>query len=112
MPANEIVVAGSVTLDTAKAQCWGGVIVEKNRTMLNGNDISDFAELRSSGDFFTDKVGIEYGEQQVLTNDLKPIVRTYNGSTVSIILPIKEELLGYLNTEYIKEVSCKMKLHN
>ena len=103
VPANEIVVAGSVTLDTAKAQCWGGVIVEKNRTMLNGNDISDFAELRSSGDFFTDKVGIVYGEQQVFTNDLKPIVRTYNGSTVSIILPIKEELLGYLNTEYIKD---------
>lgn len=104
VPANKIIIAGSTTFDTMRSACMGGIVLDKKD--LNGCDISKFAELRSSEDFFTTQVGLVYTsseEEQIFTNDLKPITKTINASKVNVILPLKEEILNYLTTSYIKE---------
>lgn len=97
--ASEIIVGGAYSLDAVLPK-YTRVITDK--TKIGKFDLNQFnAELRMGEEFFTEKICVVYSEEEIFPNALKNFVRFYNGAKVNIILPIKEELLDYLDEEYI-----------
>ena len=102
--ANKIVVAGTATFDAVANLCFGGQIFGENKKVINGIDIGQFnAELCSSEDFFTDKIGICYGTDNRFSNSLVSLPIRIDGADARVILPIKQKLLEYLHAEWIAE---------
>lgn len=102
--ANKIVVAGTATFDAVANLCFGGQIFGENKKVINGIDIAQFnAELCSSEDFFTDKIGICYGTDNRFSNSLVSLPIRIDGADARVILPIKQKLLEYLYAEWISE---------
>lgn len=102
--ANKIVVAGTATFDAVANLCFGGQIFGENKKVINGIDIGQFnAELCSSEDFFTDKIGICYGIDNRFSNSLVSLPIRIDGADARVILPIKQKLLEYLHAEWIAE---------
>ena len=109
--ANKIVVAGTATFDAVANLCFGGQIFGENKKVINGIDIAQFnAELCSSEDFFTDKIGICYGTDNRFSNSLVSLPIRTDGADARVILPIKQNLLNYLYADWIaKNVSVEVK---
>lgn len=96
--ASDIIVAGNFNLDSILP--YGGVIF--NNSKLNDIDLSEFnAELRMGEDFFTDKICLIEGQKDLFPNALSNIKLEYQGTFYNVILPIKQELLDYLDPEDI-----------
>lgn len=109
--ANKIVVAGTATFDAVANLCFGGQIFGENKKVINGIDIGQFnAELCSSEDFFTDKIGICYVTDNRFSNSLVSLPIRIDGADARVIIPIKKNLLNYLYADWIaKNVSVEVK---
>lgn len=95
--ASDIIVAGSINLDSAMP--YGDVIF--NKTKLNDVDLTEFnAELRTGEDFFTDKICLLEASDDIFPNAISNIKINY-GRIKNVILPVRSELLDYLTPEYI-----------
>lgn len=95
--ASDIIIAGNINLDAAFP--YGNKIF--NKTCLNDVDLQQFnTELRSGEDFFTDKICLIEGKNNIFPNALYKEILMYKRAQ-NIILPIKKELLDYLPPEYI-----------
>lgn len=95
--ASDIIVAGSINLDSAMP--YGDVIFNKKK--LNDIDLTEFnAELRTGEDFFTDKICLLEASDDIFPNAITNIKINY-GRIKNVILPVKSELLDYLTPEYI-----------
>lgn len=104
LAANKIVVAGTATFDAVSNLCFGGKIFGANKKVINGLDIAQFnAELCSSEDFFTDKIGLCYGSDNRFSNSLISLPIRIDGADARVILPIKRKLLEYLHAEWLAE---------
>ena len=99
MSASDIIVGGAYSLDAVLPK-YTGVIADK--TKIGKFDLNQFnAELCMGEEFFAEKICIIFSGEEVFPNALKNYVKSYNGSQVNIILPVKEELLNYLDEEYL-----------
>lgn len=98
--ASDIIVGGYVTLDAVLPQATN---VYLNPKMLNDINLDTYkAEVRMAEDFFTDKIGVVYTGIKAFPRALNNEVYAYgNGTKVNIILPLKRELLDYLDGEYL-----------
>ena len=99
MSASDIIVGGAYSLDAVLPK-YTGVIADK--TKIGNFDLNQFnAELCMGEDFFTDKICIVFSGDEVFPNAVRNFVKSYNGSQVNILLPVKEELLNYLDEDYL-----------
>lgn len=104
MNASDIIVGGYVTAGAVLPKATG-VILDKQR--LGDVDLTEYhAEVRMADEFFTDKLAVIYLGINAFPNALNNKVLEYNGAKINVVLPIKKELLNYLDGAYIaKHVS-------
>lgn len=97
--ASDIIVAGNINLDAALP--FGDVLFKGQESNLNEIDLHEFnAELRMASDFFTEKICLIPGSKDAFPGALVNIKCNYT-STYNVLLPVKKELLDYLEPSYI-----------
>ena len=96
---SDIVVAGNINLDAALP--FGDVLFSGQESKLNEIDLHQFnAELRMGSDFFTEKICLIPGSKDAFPGALVNKKLNYT-STYNVLLPVKKELLDYLDPVYI-----------
>lgn len=105
MNSSDIIIGGYVTAAMLSKEKATGVILDNKK--LADINLSDYnAEIRMADEFFTKKLAVIYLEMNAFPNALNVKVLDYNGAKVNIILPIRAELLQYLDGAFIaKHVS-------
>lgn len=98
MSLNDIVVAGTCNMQTALP--LGGKLFKTDR--LNNEDLTPYnAELIMGEDFFTDKIYLISQESNLFPNAKEKKTISYCGQIRNVLLPIKKELLNYLEPDDI-----------
>ena len=97
--ASEIIVGGAYSYDAVEPK-FTGVIIDN--TKIGKIDLTKYnTELRMGEDFFTEKICAVLSDVDEFPNAQRNFVMDYNGNVFNILLPVKEELLNYLDEEYL-----------
>lgn len=98
---NDIIVAGHVNLGAVLPK-YTGVVLDQNKDDLNGVDLKQYnAEKRMANEFFTDRIAVIYSGINSFPNTINNKIYNLESFPVNILLPIKQELLDYLDVQYL-----------
>lgn len=101
MSPNDITVGDYVTVGAVLPKFTQVIL---NKEDLNGIDLKPFnAEIRMADEFFTDKIAVVFSGLNAFPNAINNKIYELEGLGINVLLPIKKELLDYLDAQYIAQ---------